>query len=123
MIENNLSRIVAAARFNALRRWTHKAALRNLPEPANGSPPGDAPADDAPPDAPTGGEAFLRAKIYFSIPAYTFTDCACGRRWIGLAHAFIDERGYFWHCPGCHHLFCDAGEAPGDQPPPEDGAP
>ena len=118
MIENNLSRLVAVARFNTLRRWTHKAIADLMPEPANGSPPGD-----APPDAPPGGGARPRAMIGFSIPAYAAAYCACGQIWIGPVHTSIDENGFLWNCKGCRDRFTSAGAAPVDPAPPEDGAP
>ena len=46
-----------------------------------------------------------RAMHGFSIPAYTYKQCACGQIWQGPAYTCIDDQGYFWSCEGCEERF------------------
>lgn len=52
-----------------------------------------------------GNDARLRAMHGFSIPAYTYQSCRCGKVWLGPAYTCIDDDGYFWNCKGCAHRF------------------
>lgn len=54
-----------------------------------------------------------RAMHGFSIPAYTYKSCTCGKVWIGPAYACIDNNGHFWNCPGCEDRFRET--APQDE--------
>ena len=53
----------------------------------------------------------------FSIPAYTYSSCACGKIWIGPAYTCVDDNGYFWNCPGCADRFADGASIPAPAAP------
>ena len=48
-----------------------------------------------------------RAMHGFSIPAYTYRSCKCGKIWLGPAYACMDDDGYFWNCKGCADRFAE----------------
>jgi len=53
----------------------------------------------------------------FSIPPRAYQSCACGHMWRGPAHVVMDQRGFFWNCPGCEGRFrtpAEEGGAPTD---------